>query len=112
MNLTFTHVKLIGGVGSVVDLELDESVVPNTSITKSVILEFSTESVIRHWNFSEFSEEVDTNQPLPFWTSPFLLLLEENLEKTEVRSSNFKWKSNNPVEKLPRKGRHPLLHSN
>lgn len=61
-------------MGSVVKLEQEESVVPGTFITKSVILEFPTQWLVSEWNFSEPSEDINSNMPTPFWISPFLLL--------------------------------------
>ena len=89
-------------VGSVVKIDREESVVPDTFITKSVILEFPTESVISEWDFSEPVEEIDATHPTPFPMSPFLLL------PKKVPVSDFKWDGNNPVEKLLREGM-PIL---
>ena len=93
-------------VGSVVKISMEESVVPDTFITKSVILEFPTESVISGWDFSEPVEEIDATRPTPFPMSPFLLL------PKKVPVSDFKWDGNNPVEKLVREGMHPYRYFN
>lgn len=95
-----------GEVGSVVELEMKKSVVPEESVTKSVILKFPTDSLISGWDFSEPVEEIDATRPTPFPISPFLLL------PKKVSVSDFKWDGNNPVERLVREGIHPFRDPN
>ena len=101
-NFNFHSFKIERGkIGSVVKIDMEESVVPDRFITKSVFLEFPTDSLISGWDFSEPVEEIDATRPTPFPISPFLLL------PKKVSVFNFKWDGNNPVEKLVREGIHP-----
>lgn len=100
-NFNFHRFKIERGkVGSVVKIDMEESIVPDIFITKSVIFEFQTDSLISGWDFSEAVEEIDATRPTPFPISPFLLL------PKKVSVSEFKWDGNNPIEKLVREGRH------
>jgi hypothetical protein len=107
-NFNFRKFKIKRGqVGIVVAIETEEGVVPDTIITKSVTLEFPEKRVVSKLDFDEPVKDIDATRPTPFPISPFLLLLEENSEKMDLRRANSMWDDNNPVETLVRHGRHP-----